>query len=130
MKKLILLFTLFTLTSCVDVKPNITVDQTIDLHIDGENVEGLEGEWVITTDEDNDVITIKIEKKEEVYLFKDKNKITRAETQHDSPLGLDFAFCVLRLIGRPVAASAGSTICASVRLTPLVFAASLHEQIS
>ena len=51
--------------SCVDVKPNITVDQTIDLHIDGENVEGLEGEWVITTDEDNDVITIKIEKKEE-----------------------------------------------------------------
>ena len=38
----------------------------------------------------------KIEKKEEVYLFKDKNKITRAETQHDSPLGLDFAFCVLR----------------------------------
>ena len=41
-----------------------------------------------------------------------------------------FAFCVLRLIGRPVAASAGSTICASVRLTPLVFAASLHEQIS
>ena len=65
MKKLILLFTLFTLTSCVDVKPNITVDQTIDLHIDGENVEGLEGEWVITTDEDNDVITIKIEKKEE-----------------------------------------------------------------
>ena len=64
MKKLILLFTLFTLTS-VDVKPNITVDQTIDLHIDGENVDGLEGEWVITTDEDNDVITIKIEKKEE-----------------------------------------------------------------
>jgi len=53
------------LTSCVDVKPNITVDQTIDLHIDGENVDGLEGEWVITTDEDNDVITIKIEKKEE-----------------------------------------------------------------
>ena len=65
MKKLILLFILFTLTSCVDVKPNITVDQTIDLHIDGENVDGLEGEWVITTDEDNDVITIKIEKKEE-----------------------------------------------------------------
>jgi hypothetical protein len=64
MKKLIL-FTLFSLTSCVDVKPNITVDQTIDLYIDGENVDGLEGEWVITTDENNDVITIKIEKKEE-----------------------------------------------------------------
>jgi hypothetical protein len=65
MKKLLLLFTLFTLTSCIDVKPNVTVEQEIDLHIDGENVEGLEGEWVITTDEDNDVITIKIEKKEE-----------------------------------------------------------------
>ena len=65
MKKLLLLFTLFTLISCIELKPNVTVDQKIDLHIDGENVEGLEGEWVITTDEDNDVITIKIEKKEE-----------------------------------------------------------------
>ena len=50
------------MTSCVDVKPNILIRQ---LKIDGENVDGLEGEWVITTDEDNDVITIKIEKKEE-----------------------------------------------------------------
>ena len=51
--------------SCVDIKPDIKVEQIIDLKIDGENVEGLEGEWVITTDEKNDVITIKIEKKEE-----------------------------------------------------------------
>ena len=51
--------------SCVDIKPDIKVEQIIDLKIDGENVDGLEGEWVITTDEDNDVITIKIEKKEE-----------------------------------------------------------------
>ena len=51
MKKLLLLFTLFTLTSCIDVKPNVTVDQTIDLHIGGENVEGLEGEWIISADE-------------------------------------------------------------------------------
>ena len=53
------------LHSCVDIKPDIKVEQIIDLKIDGENVDGLEGEWVITTDEDNDVITIKIEKKEE-----------------------------------------------------------------
>jgi len=65
-KKLILLFTLFTMTSCIDVKPNVTVDQTIDLHIDGENVEGLEGEWIISADEKDDVITVKIERKEEL----------------------------------------------------------------
>ncbi len=65
MKKL-LLFTLFTLTSCIDVKPNITVEQEIDLHIDGENVEGLQGEWIISADEKDDVITVKIERKEEL----------------------------------------------------------------
>ena len=66
MKKLLLLFTLFTLTSCIDVKPNVTVDQKIDLYIDGENVEGLEGEWIISADEKDDVITVKIERKEEL----------------------------------------------------------------
>jgi hypothetical protein len=66
MKKLILLFTLFTLTSCIDVKPNVTVDQKIDLYIDGENVDGLEGEWIISADEKDDVITVKIERKEEL----------------------------------------------------------------
>tara|TARA_X000000950_G_scaffold271784_1_gene353479 strand:+ start:761 stop:967 length:207 start_codon:yes stop_codon:yes gene_type:complete len=66
MKKLILSCMLFTLTSCIDVKPNVTVDQKIDLYIDGENVEGLEGEWVISADEKDDVITVKIERKEEL----------------------------------------------------------------
>jgi len=66
MKKLLLLFTLFTLISCIDVKPNVTVDQKIDLHIDGENFEGLEGEWIISADEKDDVITVKIERKEEL----------------------------------------------------------------
>ena len=42
--------------SCVDIKPDIKVEQIIDLKIDGENVDGLEGEWVIINDEDNDVI--------------------------------------------------------------------------
>ena len=65
-KLLLLLFTLFTLTSCIDVKPNVTVEQEIDLHIDGENVEGLEGEWIISADEKDDVITVKIERKEEL----------------------------------------------------------------
>ena len=65
MKKLLLLFTLFTLTSCVDFKPSATIDD-FDLHIDGENVEGLEGEWIISADEKDDVITVKIERKEEL----------------------------------------------------------------
>ena len=53
-----------TFFSCVDLKPDIKIDQNIDLHVDGENVDGLEGECVITTNEDDNVITIKIEKKE------------------------------------------------------------------
>jgi len=53
-----------TFFSCVDVKPDVKIDSHIDLHIDAENVDGLEGEWVITTNEDDNVITIKIEKKE------------------------------------------------------------------
>ena len=65
-KLLLLLFTLFTLISCIDVKPNVTVDQKIDLHIDGENFEGLEGEWIISADEKDDVITVKIERKKEL----------------------------------------------------------------
>ena len=48
------------------MNPDITVDQKIDLHIVGENVEGLEGEWVIYADEKDDVITVKIERKEEL----------------------------------------------------------------
>ncbi|MEL0244276.1 MAG: hypothetical protein VW916_00885 [Flavobacteriaceae bacterium] len=65
MKKFLLMMLIVGFYSCVDIKPDIKVEQIIDLKIDGENVDGLEGEWVITTDEDNDVITIKIEKKEE-----------------------------------------------------------------
>jgi hypothetical protein len=63
MKKFLLMMLIAGLYSCVDIKPDIKVEQIIDLKIDGENLEGLEGEWEITTDEDNDVITIKIEKK-------------------------------------------------------------------
>ena len=65
MKKYLLMILITGFYSCVDIKPDIKVEQIIDLKIDGENVDGLEGEWVITTDADNDVITIKIEKKEE-----------------------------------------------------------------
>ena len=65
MKIFFLIILIFSFFSCVDIKPDIRVEQIIDLKIDGENVEGIEGEWVITTDEIDDVITIKIQKKEE-----------------------------------------------------------------
>jgi len=65
MKNFFLIILIFSFFSCIDIKPDIKVEQIIDLKIDGENVEGIEGEWVITTDEIDDVITIKIQKKEE-----------------------------------------------------------------
>ena len=65
MKNLFLTVFILSFFSCIDIKPDIKVEQIVDLKIDGENVEGIEGEWVITTDEIDDVITIKIQKKEE-----------------------------------------------------------------
>ena len=64
MKNFFLIILIFSFFSCIDIKPDIRVEQIIDLKIDGENVEGIEGEWVITTDEIDNVITIKIQKKE------------------------------------------------------------------
>ena len=63
-KKILIVVFFITFYSCVDVKPDIKIDRIIDLHIDGENVDGLEGEWIITTKENGDVITVKIKKKE------------------------------------------------------------------
>ena len=71
MKKYILILLVFvlTLTSCsLDVKPNVEVKNDIHLTIDGENLEGFVGEWIITSEEmDKDgkeIIIIRIEKKE------------------------------------------------------------------
>ena len=50
------------------MKPNVEVKNDIHLTIDGENLEGLLGEWIITSEEmDKDgkeIIIIRIEKKE------------------------------------------------------------------
>lgn len=70
MKKTIcLLLMAFTFTSCgFDVKPNVEVKNNINLTIDGENIDGLQGEWTITSEEKKDdgkeVIVITIKKKE------------------------------------------------------------------
>ena len=56
----------FTFTSSgFDVQPNVEVKNNINLTIDGENIDGVQGEWTITSEEKKDngkeifVITIK-----------------------------------------------------------------------
>jgi hypothetical protein len=70
MKKiLLLLFITFTFSSCgFDVKPSVTVNNDINVTIDGENIDGVQGEWIITSEEKNEkgkeIIIITIEKNE------------------------------------------------------------------
>ena len=70
MKKiLLLLFITFTFISCgIDVKPNVTVKNDINLTIDGENIDGIQGEWIISSEEKKEkgkeIIVITIEKNE------------------------------------------------------------------
>ncbi|MDA8589306.1 hypothetical protein N9L00_03725 [Flavobacteriaceae bacterium] len=67
MKKTIyLLLMAFAFTSCgLDVKPNVTVNSDINLTIDDKNLEGVQGEWTITSEEKREdgkeiiIITIK-----------------------------------------------------------------------
>ena len=66
---LILLFISITFISCMgDVKPNISVENDINLTIDGENIDGVQGEWTITSEEKKDdgkeILVIKIKKSE------------------------------------------------------------------
>ena len=63
---LIFLFVSITFVSCMgDVKPNISVENDINLTIDGENIDGVQGEWIITSEEKKEkgkdmvIITIK-----------------------------------------------------------------------
>lgn len=71
MKKTLLMLLLisFTITSCgLDVKPNVSIKNDISLTIDGENVNGIEGEWIITSEEKEEkgkhIIIVTIEKNE------------------------------------------------------------------
>ncbi len=69
MRKLFFLLLFITLTSCTDISPKITIENDINLTIDGENIDGLEGQWIITVDEEKDdqdksVIIIRVTKNE------------------------------------------------------------------
>lgn len=74
MKKIILiLLTIFTFTSCgLDVKPNVSVKNDINLTIDGENIDGLKGEWIISVEEKEDD---KKDKKEIIIITIEKNEL-------------------------------------------------------
>ena len=66
-KTLLILLITFTFTSCrFDVSPNVNVKNDINLTIDGENLDGAQGEWIITTEDKKengkDIIVITIEK--------------------------------------------------------------------
>ena len=51
-KTLLILLITFTFTSCrFDVSPNVTVKNDINLTIDGENLDGVQGEWIITSED-------------------------------------------------------------------------------
>tara|TARA_A100001234_G_scaffold12488_1_gene10220 strand:+ start:353 stop:514 length:162 start_codon:yes stop_codon:yes gene_type:complete len=50
----------------VDANPNIEVDNHINISIDGDNVDGIQGEWKITSEEKEEdgkeIIIVRIEK--------------------------------------------------------------------
>ncbi len=62
------MFSFLVLSSCVDASPNIKMDNHISITIDDNNIDGIQGEWKITSDEieedGEDVIIIRIEKSE------------------------------------------------------------------
>jgi hypothetical protein len=74
MKKILLiLLIIFTFSSCgFDVKPNVSVKNDINLTIDGENIDGLQGEWIISIEEKEDD---KKDKKEIIIITIEKNEL-------------------------------------------------------
>ncbi|MDA0757694.1 MAG: hypothetical protein O3C01_03380 [Bacteroidetes bacterium] len=68
-KKLLILFAFsLSITSCISVEPNVDVKNDIHLTIDGENIDGIQGEWTIISEEKEEngkeIIIIRIEKRE------------------------------------------------------------------
>ncbi|MBC8396567.1 MAG: hypothetical protein H8E16_05655 [Flavobacteriales bacterium] len=68
MKKIILIILIaFTFNSCSSwLSPNVHVKNDINITIDGENLDGVQGEWIITSEDKKEngreVIVITIEK--------------------------------------------------------------------
>ena len=78
---LLLIFIVFTFSSCrMDVEPDVTINNDIMLSVDGENMDGVVGEWTITSEEkeegSKDIIVITITKKTKTnnYMKSDNTK--------------------------------------------------------
>lgn len=71
-KTILILLIILILNSCrFDVEPNVSVKNDINLTIDGENIDGLQGEWTISVEEKDE----KDEKKEIIIITIEKNEL-------------------------------------------------------
>tara|TARA_B100001142_G_scaffold314053_1_gene351155 strand:- start:141 stop:377 length:237 start_codon:yes stop_codon:yes gene_type:complete len=77
MKKTVyILFIILTLNSCgLDVKPNVSVKNDINLTIDGENIDGIQGEWTISFEEKDEKEGKEDGKKEIIIITIEKNEL-------------------------------------------------------
>ena len=77
MKKTVyILFIILTLNSCgIDVKPNVSVKNDINLTIDGENIDGIQGEWTISFEEKDEKEGKEDGKKEIIIITIEKNEL-------------------------------------------------------
>jgi len=71
-KTILILLIILILNSCrFDVEPNVLVKNDINLTIDGENIDGLQGEWTISVEEKDE----KDKKKEIIIITIEKNEL-------------------------------------------------------
>ena len=68
MKKILVALFLITFTSCGYIKPVVEVKTDLNITIDGENIDRIQGEWIIIQEEEKkdgkNTVIIRIEKKE------------------------------------------------------------------
>jgi len=71
-KTILILLIILILNSCrFDVEPNVSVKNDINLTIDGENIDGPQGEWTISVEEKDE----KDKKKEIIIITIEKNEL-------------------------------------------------------
>ncbi len=68
MKKILIALFIITFTSCGYIKPVVEVKTDLNITIDGENIDGIQGEWIIIQEEEKkdgkNTVVIRIERKE------------------------------------------------------------------
>tara|TARA_B100000902_G_scaffold294520_1_gene281205 strand:+ start:314 stop:523 length:210 start_codon:yes stop_codon:yes gene_type:complete len=68
MKKILIALFIITFTSCGYIEPKVEVKTDLNITIDGENIDGIQGEWIIIQEEEKkdgkNTVVIRIERKE------------------------------------------------------------------